>query len=160
MLLYLDFCNEVKTKKIINQAIKDGKDVYVPYTEIIQERIEIRKFTGWDSLTEGKYGIEYPAFPGCKPEEKNIDIAVMPGIAFDKYGARVGFGKGFYDRLFWQTGIDSMIKIALTYDFQVLDEKISVEKHDVHVDYIITEKRMINCKENRGGITWIQQEQS
>ncbi len=71
-----------------------------------------------------------------------IDLVIVPGIGFDQRGNRIGHGEGFYDRLLKNTNI---FTIALAYEFQII-EKIPIDKYDTPVDIIITEKRVIKCK--------------
>ena len=72
---------------------------------------------------------------------KKIDAVLVPGIAFDKNGARVGFGKGCYDRFLKNV---SAIKIGVCYDFQIC-EKICDEEHDIKMDFLISENGMYKC---------------
>ncbi|MBD3249381.1 5-formyltetrahydrofolate cyclo-ligase [Candidatus Woesearchaeota archaeon] len=74
---------------------------------------------------------------------KDVDIVIIPGIAFDKSGNRLGYGSGFYD-IFLQDITST--KVALAYEFQIFNN-IPSEPHDITMDYIITEKRIINCKD-------------
>lgn len=76
---------------------------------------------------------------------KNIDAVIVPGIAFDKSGARIGYGKGFYDRFL--KGFKG-VKIGVSFDCCIVD-KIESEKHDVTVDLVVSERRNIVCKLRR-----------
>ena len=73
---------------------------------------------------------------------KSIDLIIVPGVGFDPCGNRIGHGKGYYDSLLRHAR--NTLKIGLAFEFQI-QEKIPVEDHDVHVDTIITEKRIITC---------------
>ncbi len=72
---------------------------------------------------------------------ESIDIAVIPGIAFDEKGGRIGSGEGYYDRLIPKLSITTR-KVALAFESQILPQ-IPIESHDRHVDIIISEKRII-----------------
>lgn len=89
----------------------------------------------------GAYKILEPKkkLPKVKPQA--IDLALIPGIVFSKNGHRVGYGKGFYDRLLKKIECP---KIGVAYDFQIVDN-ISGEPHDTPLDKIITEKQIIKC---------------
>ena len=76
----------------------------------------------------------------CK--ENNIDVILVPGLAFDRNGGRMGFGKGYYDRLLESS---KAVKIGLCYDFQIL-EKIPTESHDVPMNFVITEKEILEIR--------------
>ena len=69
---------------------------------------------------------------------------LLPGLAFDKYGNRIGYGAGYYDRYLGAYSINNWIKIALAYDFQIMD-RLNVNEYDIRTDYIVTDKRVISC---------------
>jgi 5-formyltetrahydrofolate cyclo-ligase len=75
-------------------------------------------------------------------EKEKIDIVIVPGVVFDIYRNRIGMGGGFYDR-FLKNISEETKKIALAFEFQVLNEKLPVDENDVKVDVIITEGRII-----------------
>ena len=97
-------------------------------------------------LATGKFGILEPK-PGAVrlTALDRIDAVLVPGLAFDETGNRLGRGLGHFDRLLRQT---SGAKIALAFDFQVLDE-VPAETHDARMDFIVTETRVVNPKGNR-----------
>ena len=73
--------------------------------------------------------------------DSDFDLIVLPGIAFDKVGNRIGYGGGYYDK--YLSVLECRInKVALAYGFQVIDD-IEVEKHDIKVDYVITDNEII-----------------
>lgn len=128
---YISFNNEVDTTKILNS----GKRIYVPL--IKDKDILITKYDK-ENLVENKYGILEPSI--IKPIEiSEIDLIIVPGIAFDINKNRLGFGGGFYDKILKNT---KAIKIAPAHDFQILNS-IPTEIHDIKMDIIITEKRII-----------------
>lgn len=142
IMLYMPLGNETKTEDIIKAAFSDGKKVVFPVTD--KSTGEITPYYA-DKDTEFKCG----AFAIYEPhgteiaDAGNVDVFVVPGIAFDKNGARVGFGMGCYDRFL--QGCDG-IKVGLCYDFQIC-RQIVADEHDIKMDYIVTESRIINCKE-------------
>ena len=90
----------------------------------------------------GKFGIPEP-MELMKVSYKSIDAVIVPGVAFDKNGYRIGFGFGHYDKFLKKT--PHAVKIGLAFEFQIVDS-VPKEEHDVPVDFIITEKRVIDCK--------------
>jgi 5-formyltetrahydrofolate cyclo-ligase len=127
MLCYVSMKEEVCTTEIIRSAIAN-KYVYVPVmegNEIIPSRI-----TDFGGLL---------THPKIQDNKHNFDIIIIPGIAFDTRCARLGRGRGCFDR-FLQTATGK--KIALAFDFQVIDH-VDTEEHDIFVDKIITEKRTL-----------------
>ena len=93
-------------------------------------------------LRPGPRGVFEPDPDRCKmvPIDR-IDIAIIPGWAFDEKGGRIGSGRGYYDRLIPQLPITTR-KVALTFEEQIIAQ-VPVESHDKHVDIIITDKRII-----------------
>ena len=114
----------------------DEKEVYVPVVkgnEIIPSLLK-----RWEELKSGAYGILEPEeIRAIEPHK--IDVAIVPGIAFDFRGYRIGYGKGYFDRLLAK--MDAM-KVGIAFDFQLVEE-IPHEKHDIKMDVIITEKRIL-----------------
>ncbi|MBP2031753.1 5,10-methenyltetrahydrofolate synthetase [Clostridium algifaecis] len=95
--------------------------------------VEIKKFS---ELVPGAYNILEPESTEFKVDEKSIDLSYIPGVAFDSSGGRIGYGGGYYDRFLQKLEKNSK-KIALCYDFQVLDT-VPTETHDIMIDSIIT----------------------
>lgn len=136
LFCYVSFNQEVRTFDIIKHALKEGKEVYVP--KIIKGNMIFIRIMSLSDLEPGFFGILEP-----KKEEEIIpgskNLVIVPGLAFDKAGRRIGYGKGFYDRYFQTYGSDKFIKIALTYDFQVVEE-LEEFPDDVKMDMILTEQ--------------------
>ena len=141
MMSFVSFNSEVNTHDIIKNALKD-KTVVVP--KVAHHEIEPSVIIDFDNLVpSGRFGILEP-IETMKIAYKNIGLVLVPGIVFDKDGHRIGYGFGHYDRFLAK--VPKAIKIGLCFDFQVVD-KIPREMHDVPVDMIVTEKRVVNCKE-------------
>ena len=139
IFVYVSFQSEVDTHKIIKHALLTGKTIYVPKIEPEKNRMEIFKINNLEELKIGYFGILEPQ-PNYKvADSNNIDLILMPGVAFDRLGGRVGYGKGFYD-VFLKKINKEAYKIALTYDFQVLD-KVPMDEFDVKIDGIITNEQ-------------------
>lgn len=139
-LLYSDFRNEVMTKPMIDKLVNMGKNVFLPVVK--GDDIIIAKYCG-DALISGAYGILEPD-TDCVADASAIDVFVVPGIAFDRNGGRIGFGKGYYDRLLAKAKNNSK-KIALAFEMQIVSDAFS-ESFDVMMDAIVTEKTMYEVK--------------
>jgi len=140
---YIDAKNEVATFSLIQDDIDEGKTVCLPLT--IKNSVELEFYRVFDldkDLQKGYYGILEP-IPNVErivlPED--ADLIIVPGVAFDLNLNRIGYGKGYYDRFLSKVS-KNVPKIALAYDFQVL-ESISEGENDIKMDMIITEKRII-----------------
>lgn len=149
VMAYLDFRNEVKTGKLVKDAVAGGKKVLVPVTDKANKRLIpslIENYPG--DIAPGTWGIPEPK-PGRLKEVDplEIDLVIVPGVAYDIYGNRIGYGGGYYDRFLPRTK-PGVVTMAPAYEFQVRDW-IGSGKHDWPVDYIVTEKRIIDAKNNR-----------
>ncbi|MEM4554912.1 MAG: phosphoribosylglycinamide formyltransferase [Candidatus Anstonellaceae archaeon] len=143
VLLYAAKGSEVHTDGIINSALSLGKEVVLPVTDKEKHELELYRIKSLEELSAGAFGILEPKkIPERKVEPSGIDLAVIPGIGFDLQGHRIGYGKGYYDKLLPHI---KGKKIGLAYEVQVV-ERLPVEPHDVAVDMIVTEERVIECK--------------
>lgn len=140
IMLYMPLGNEADTSDIVRRAYADGKRVVFPVTD---------RDTGIITPVFADSGAEFEkgAFSVMEPEYSeiaqvgDIDIILVPGIAFDIKGCRIGFGKGCYDRLL---SCYNGTKVGFCYSEQVC-ECISVDEHDVCMDWLITQDGIIYC---------------
>ena len=130
---YLSFNQEVRTNPIIERAWADGKRVAVP--KVIGKEMVFIWLDSYDQLGPGYYGITEPVENGPVADDVTA-LVLMPGLAFDPEGHRIGYGGGFYDR-FLEAEPDHPL-VALCYDFQMLPH-LDVEAHDIPVDVVITD---------------------
>jgi len=145
ILFYLAIRNEVPTDEMIIRVLQTGKTVLVPLVDPEKNQLRISELSGLDmDFEEGPFGIREPG-PDCRKyvDPGNIDCVIVPGVAYGADGGRIGFGKGYYDRLLSGLG-SSVPKVAPAYEFQVLPE-IPRTAQDVPMDIIVTEKRTIHC---------------
>lgn len=142
VFVYMNFKNEVTTIELINKMLSENKRVVIPYTDTENTVLipsEIRNIS--DDLVLSSFGYYEPVFEKIKRvEPEEFDLIVTPGVVFDKKLNRIGFGKGYYDRILSNKRKEAKA-IAVAYEFQVLDE-IPVEQHDVKMDMIITEENI------------------
>lgn len=143
LMLYMPLGNETDTKDIIQAAYRDGKTVCFPVTD---ESGIITPYQAEEDSDFKKGGFSVREPQHTEPIEKAcIDVVVVPGIAFDKKGGRIGFGKGCYDRFLKET---KATKIGYCYDEQVVEE-VPKDSNDIRMDYIITPSGIIACKGER-----------
>ena len=145
IFIYISYGSEIDTKEIINYALGDGKTLFVPRTEFETKLMDAVKITSLNNMTEDRYGILEPSKeePYIQPDQ--LDLIVVPGVAFDKEGGRTGYGAGYYDRYFKKISKEragKIKKVALAYDFQVIDN-VPIDEQDVRIDCVITEKKII-----------------
>lgn len=128
---YLSYNQEVRTLPILEQALRDGKAVAVP--KVIGERMIFVQMADLTRIGKGYCNIPEPIDNGPEAADETA-LVLMPGLAFDRAGHRLGYGGGFYDR-FLQDEPDHPT-LALCYDFQLLDH-VETESHDIPVDYVL-----------------------
>ena len=129
--------NEVDTRALIGTCLAHGKRVAVPVVMSGTKTLAHALIDGLDQLVVGPWGLAQPdpAAATWLPAEARIDLVVVPGLAFDRRGHRIGWGGGYYDRFLAQV---QAVKIGLCYDELVLD-CIPGEPHDVPVDMVVAE---------------------
>lgn len=134
VMFYLSKPGEVITTEFLKEV---DKDIIVP---VVEGDDIIPAYLLNQDFEKGMFGINEPKNKLFTKKE-NIDLVIVPGIAFDEKGNRIGYGKGYYDKFLKDLNVP---KIALAYDFQIID-KVDAQKHDIPMDKIITEKRVIKC---------------
>ncbi len=138
LALYSSFSNEVLTDTLFMGALDGGKEIYYP--KVLGGSIEFLKVVDLDDLTPGTNEILEPREGLDRAALESLDFVIVPGIAFDTSGVRIGYGKGHYDRVL--KGLKCPI-IAFAYEQQVVGGAIEAEAHDVRVTLIVTEDRTI-----------------
>jgi 5-formyltetrahydrofolate cyclo-ligase len=143
--LYSATGNEVATEAIRRDALDTNKRIYFP-------RLTANSGLQWvassdaNAFRAGRYGILEPTGNDVLGAENADGLVVfVPGVAFDVYGNRLGRGQGWYDRAL-ATLEDRAVAVALAYEFQMM-ERIPAEPWDRPVQYIVTEGRIIDCRE-------------
>ena len=143
VLLYVNNKTEVKSGNIIKRCFDHNKIVILPAFDIKKHKIKLMKVDDPDNdLITGPKGILEPDINRCKIVPVDcIDLAIIPGVAFDEKGGRIGTGEGYYDRFIPKLSVTTR-KVALALECQII-QQVPVESHDKHVDIIITDERII-----------------
>ncbi len=134
IFIYVNTLSEPETKSIILQALKDNKTVCVPKC-VSKNRMIPVEIKSLDELHPGKYGIYEPSGDNAPYCKDSIDLAVVPCVAADCTGKRLGHGAGYYDRFLENTDIYTM---CLCFR-KLIFENIPTEKTDITIDRIITD---------------------
>jgi len=142
-LLYMNTEYEVATRDIIRRAFDYGKIVVLPVFGVEKRELSLMKVDNIEtSLRPSPRGVPEPDPAKCKKVPIDcIDIAIIPSIALDEKGSRIGIGMGYYDRLIPNLPITTR-KVSLAFEEQLFSQ-IPMEHHDKHIDIIITDKRII-----------------
>lgn len=130
---YLSYNQEVRTEGIIRRALLDGKRVAVP--KVYGEEMRFLWIEDLDHIAPGTYNIPEPIADAPVAEDSTA-LVLMPGLAFDPQGHRLGYGGGFYDRYLSEQPNHPLV--ALCYGFQMLDH-LDTESHDIPVDLVISD---------------------
>jgi 5-formyltetrahydrofolate cyclo-ligase len=142
VLFYASFRSEVDTLSMIQDSFHMGKRIVLPKVAAERHALILYEIKDVAELTSGYMGIPEPfAQDERLADLEEIDIIIVPGAGFDLSGNRLGYGAGYYDILLSNKKKDVAV-IALAYEEQIVDS-IPAEGHDVKMDMLVTEKRML-----------------
>ncbi|HEU4699069.1 MAG TPA: 5-formyltetrahydrofolate cyclo-ligase [Gemmatimonadales bacterium] len=137
---YVGIRSEVATLPLLADALATGRRVAVPACE--GEVLRLVHLDSLDELTPARFGLLEPAPEVCLLEGRTcaveaVDLFVVPGVAFDRAGGRLGFGRGYYDRLLAGARPDA-VRVGLAFEAQLV-ERVPTDPYDVPMDLVITE---------------------
>jgi 5-formyltetrahydrofolate cyclo-ligase len=146
VLWYLDCRSELRTRHVLPEALASGKRTIVPYCTVDESganKLGLWWLQSMDELVIGKWKILEPprdrwGEPGRELEPEQLDLVVVPGVAFSRSGGRMGNGQGYYDRLLYRVRPDCQL-IGLCYECQLFDDLV-VGPHDVFMDKVVSER--------------------
>lgn len=141
VMFYIDVRSEVRTRNDLELALQSGKTIVVPWCNEAGE-LELFRLASMDELELGMYRILEPkvelrGLPEKQVDVQELDLIMVPGVAFDRRGARMGHGKGYYDKLLQHARLNTPL-VALAFECQLFEE-IPVADHDIFMDRLITE---------------------
>ena len=150
ILMYVSFRSEVDTRRFLDDIIKLDKTLILPAVDAIHNVLKLYEVKDTANLLPGYMGILEPGKDlNRQVTLDEIDLVVIPGTGFDPKGNRLGYGGGYYDRLLSLESkqlakVKHIPTVALAFEEQIAKE-IPAEPHDIGVDMIITDKRLIQC---------------
>ena len=152
VMYYVDVRSEVRTRHYLPTALRHDKRIVVPYC--VEGELELFLLRDMDELAIGMYRILEPKaelrnLPDKRVTVEELDLIIVPGVAFDRNGGRMGHGFGYYDKLLQHARPDTPL-VALAFECQLFPE-IPTEAHDVFMDKIITEAN-VYCGRGRQGM--------
>ena len=147
VMFFIAFGSEVNTKAMVEETISRGKLALAPKAVPKTRELIPSQIIDWEQdLAPGFYNIPEPREDKLRLlEPDKIDLLIVPGVAFDQKGNRLGYGGGYYDRFFLLLKPGTPL-VAMVFDLQIQPD-IPVDEWDRRVDCIITEKRVISCQE-------------
>ncbi len=136
---YVDWQNEVKTQSLISELLETGKRIVVPMVDKSTQQLQHFEIKSLSELKPGAFGIMEPK-KNLKTSVgiEALEVIIVPGVAFDLSGHRLGYGGGYYDAFLKQT---LALKIAIGFEFQIV-EKIPTRAEDEKIDILVTEKQI------------------
>jgi len=140
VMFYVDVRAEVRTRQALPEALASGKKIVIPYC--VDGELELFHLESMDELELGMYRILEPkaelrTVAAKKVEVQELDLIIVPGVAFDRRGGRTGHGKGYYDKLLEHARAATPL-VALAFECQMFPE-IPMQSHDIHMDKVVTE---------------------
>jgi 5-formyltetrahydrofolate cyclo-ligase len=141
---YASIRNEIDITPYLDVQRRRGHHVYLPRV-VGPGAVEFVEVEDFAALVPGPFGIPEPVGPATPLER--IEIFLVPGLAFDRQGTRLGFGLGYYDRILRPEGHARPLAIAIAYDWQVVDGELPSEPHDIPMDAIATDSELIICSD-------------
>ncbi len=142
VMLYLDFRGEVETTGLVQDALSSGKRIAVPVCNPDRTITPKEIHNLEQDLQIGTWGIREPRPDQCQPVDPlEIDLVLVPGVAFDSKGNRLGYGAGYYDRFVLRLRPETPL-VALAFEAQILPE-IQPDPHDRPMHMVVTENRVI-----------------
>ncbi|WP_166830843.1 5-formyltetrahydrofolate cyclo-ligase [Thalassoroseus pseudoceratinae] len=152
VVCYVNVRSEVATRDVINSLWQAEKRVAVPYC--VERHLELTWITSWTDLTAGRFGILEPTpqlrtDPLRCPPIDELDVVLVPGVAFDFHGGRLGHGQGFYDRLLSRLPQRTML-VGVAFDCQIVSH-VPAEPHDIPMHFILTESTLHDCRSDSIG---------
>lgn len=144
LFLYSSIGNEVETRQIAEDALKNNKKIAYPKTNLKTKEMEFYYVDQLNQLTRGKVG----SFSLLEPQDNQSNkvtpnqdtLIIVPGLAFDQHMYRIGYGGGFYDK--YLQNYPSAVTVGICYDFQIIDNVLP-ENHDIPLQHIITPTKHI-----------------
>jgi 5-formyltetrahydrofolate cyclo-ligase len=141
VLAFWSFGTEVDTTPLLERLVAEGTTVALPRIE--QGELVPMLYTPGEPMAETSFGAMEPA-SGRILHPDELELVVVPGVAFDRAGGRVGYGAGYYDRLLAHTGSDAS-NVAIAFALQVVDE-VPRGRFDRPVEAVVTEHEVIRCR--------------
>jgi 5-formyltetrahydrofolate cyclo-ligase len=136
---YVDVRDEVRTRFALPDAFRSGKRILVPFC--LEDQLKLCRIDSLDDLEVGRFGVLEPRMEMRHSDRiipaSEANLMVVPGVAFDRHGGRMGHGLGYYDRLLINAS-QATVLVGLAYECQIFPE-IPVDAHDVSMDRVITE---------------------
>ena len=146
-LIYMTFGSEIETKPFFERIVADGKMVVLPRVDKPSQTLMLHSVESVAELQCSRWGIFEPATSAPMVALKEVGFALLPGVAFDRTGNRLGYGRGYYDKLLSRAD-PTLARVAAAYACQIV-EKVPAGPWDQKIDALITENEIITILHDR-----------
>ncbi len=150
IMFFLSFGKEVLTESMVRESLSRGKKILVPKTDTRNKGLILSRLLDYDrDLAPGVWGIPEPRPGALRPAKpREVDLVVVPGVAFDREGNRLGYGGGYYDRLFPTLKAGTPL-VALAFACQLVPA-VPTSPHDQQIDCLVTEEQVLRFAKPAG----------
>jgi 5-formyltetrahydrofolate cyclo-ligase len=142
VLTYMSFGAELDTQRFFDRVLGDGKMAVLPRIDKASKSLTLHRVESHADLVDGVWGIREPRAGAPLVAMTEIDMVLMPGLAFDRAGNRLGYGAGYYDRLLAPVATRKPVRVAAAFDCQVVDA-VPVGPGDQPFHILITESQLL-----------------
>ncbi|MGI6128571.1 MAG: 5-formyltetrahydrofolate cyclo-ligase [bacterium] len=142
VLLFAGVRSEIDTRFLTEESLHQGKRIAMPRCVPSRRELLLLKINDWADLQPSFYGLLEPSPTAAPIPFSELDLVVVPGVAFSPDGYRIGYGGGYYDRL--MARLVDVCSVGLAFNLQLVS-RLWPEKHDRPVDFLVTEKELIDC---------------
>ena len=147
VMTYMGFGSEIETQPFFERIIADGKIAILPRVDRGSQTLMLHTARDISDLLTGKWGIREPGADAPQVSINEVDFLLMPGVAFDRFGNRLGYGRGYYDKLL-VIADPALTRVAAAFSCQIV-EAVPVGPNDQRIDRIITENEIIKPDHER-----------
>jgi 5-formyltetrahydrofolate cyclo-ligase len=139
---YVAWRSEVGTRELIERVLGLDKKIVAPRVDKLHHILKHYYIQEVNDLVTGAFGIPEPDLAHCKQAQiEDVQLIIVPGVAFDSRGNRLGSGHGYYDRFLAQS---SAVRVGLAFGMQIIDS-VPAESHDEKMNFVVTEDEIIAC---------------
>ena len=139
VMAFWSFGSEVDTRPLLDALAARGTTIVLPRIE--DGQLEPRTWAPGEPLEEAWFGASEPV-AGREVDPGTIDVVAVPGVAFDRFGGRVGYGGGFYDRFLLRTRADA-VRAAIGFACQLVEARVPAASFDLRIDVLVTETGVV-----------------
>ncbi len=147
VLIYMGFGSEIETRALFERILADAKTVVLPRVDWASQSLILHVVRNMSELATSKWGIREPHADAPSMLVNDIEFMLMPGVAFDRSGNRLGYGRGYYDKLL-SAASPALARVAAGFDCQIV-EAVPVGPNDQKIDILITENEKIKLTHDR-----------